>query len=232
MTKLFGKMMDSRYDIVFSFETINEPKRNVLILEHLTGTKITVETEIAISSATEQNALTKVNRYFRLHDTLKIITIAPISDGELRNWPIEYFKELCRHMVAKWDVLILLLGTRTQKSALDTISSVNPEKIVNLAGELSLLESAAIVKRSVLFIGNDSGFTHVAKALGKKFIGIIGGGCYGLFFPYNETKNERLLFHQLDCFGCEWRCHLEKPYCVQNVTVDQVIQSSNQLLNS
>lgn len=231
LTKLFGEQMDKQYDEIFSFGTINEPQRNVLILEHLTGERINVETVVAVSSTTEHNALSKLKKYVQLNDSKKIITMAPISDGELRNWPLEYFSELCRSAIAKCDVQILLLGTKLQRQKIDSISKLDPENIWNLAGELSLLESASVVKKSDLFIGNDSGFTHIAKALKKNLIGIIGGGCYGMFFPYNTSDRERLLFHQLDCFGCEWRCHLDRPYCVQNVTVEQVTKEVEHYLH-
>lgn len=230
LTKLFGRVMDSHYDNIFSFHTINEPERNVRMVEQLLGTTVNHATEITISTLTEQQTLKKLKEIVNIDEFKKKIAIAPSSDEEFRNWPVEYFKELCSRLVQQRDTMILLLGTEFQKQVNDNIAEVHRGQIINLAGKFSILESAAIVKHANVFIGNDSGFTHIAKALGKKFVGIIGGGCYGLFFPYNVTKNEQLLFHQLDCFGCEWRCHLEKPYCVQNVTVEQVLKCVERFL--
>lgn len=232
LTKLFGRVMDSHYDHIFSFDTINEPERNVRMVEHIVGTAVNRATQIIICSETERQALHKLSMMInQTNQSIKKIAIAPSSDDAFRNWPVESFRELCGRLIQQNDTLILLLGTAAQKEMNDKIAELDGTKIINLAGKFSILESAAIVKHVDLFIGNDSGFTHIAKALGKKFIGIIGGGCYGLFFPYSETPNERLLYHQLDCFGCEWRCHLEKPYCVQKVTVEQVYNAVQQLMD-
>ena len=84
---------------------------------------------------------------------------------------------------------------------------------------------------SLIFIGNDSGFTHIAKALRKKFIGIIGGASYGIYFPYNLTSNEILLFYPLDCFGCKWNCIFDKPYCHHNITVENVLEKCSVLMS-
>jgi len=231
LTKLFGKRMDSYYDRVISFGTINEPERNKKLLEYLLNAEVSPLTSISISESTKENAFQKFRNIKNIQPKFKKIIIAPISDGSLRNWPMESFKELCRRVISENDVIIYLIGTKDQRSTLNSIAEIDKNKIKNLAGNYSILESAAILNESSLFIGNDSGFTHIAKALGKKFIGIIGGGCYGLFFPYNQTNQERLFYYQLDCFGCEWRCHLDEPYCVTNVTVSEVYTNVLKLLD-
>ncbi|MEI7907253.1 MAG: glycosyltransferase family 9 protein, partial [Bacteroidota bacterium] len=71
------------------------------------------------------------------------------------------------------EITVLLLGTSEQRNTIDSIVK-NNNLLINCAGKLSILESAALVKKSRLFIGNDSGFTHIAKALGIPYIGIIG----------------------------------------------------------
>ncbi len=224
LTKLFGKAMDAQYDDIFAFNTINEPERNVKILELITGKAMSPQTIVHIKQETVDNVLAGLKRNIDGVDSKKIIAIAPISDGAFRNWPLESYSDLVRHMLLNIDVNILLIGTKGQKEALDRIAAINPSRIWNLAGMYSVVESSVIVNYGDVFIGNDSGFTHIVKALGKKYIGIIGGGCYGIFFPYNVNRNEHLFFHKLDCFGCEWRCIYEEARCVQNVKSEDVFK--------
>jgi len=232
LTKLFGQIMDHRYDKILDFHTISEPVRNVNILEYIVGAKVSNATSVFINAETEARADRVLDTFLQRKQGEKIIAISPLSDEQLKNWPISHYEELCRQIVQHYDVKILLLGTPQQKASFDHIALVDREKIINLAGKLSIVESAAIVKHSVLFIGNDSGFTHIAKALRKKLIGIIGGGGNGLFFPYSVTDHESYLFHQLDCFGCEWKCYRDKPYCMHNVTVEQVLAKVDLSLNN
>ncbi len=45
---------------------------------------------------------------------------------------------------------------------------------VNLVGRLSLPEAAACLRRSKIFIGNDSGLMHLAAAAGTPTLGLFG----------------------------------------------------------
>jgi ADP-heptose:LPS heptosyltransferase len=134
-------------------------------------------------------------------------------------------------ILSKTDYIIFLTGRYKQRKHLEEIKNINPGRIINTAGIFTILENAVIIKNSSLFIGNDSGFTHIAKSFGIKFIGIIGGGSYGLFFPYNAAGNERLMFNKMDCFGCEWKCIYDKPYCHYNVSPESVFNEVRNLLS-
>ena len=226
LTKLFGKRMDSYYDKILSFDTINEPERNKRLLEYILGEQVSPFTSIFLSASTKTNAFRKITENkSQTSDRLNIIAIAPFSDELIKNWPIEHYKELVSQIVNEENVIIIALGTILQREKIQSIVAINDRKIINMAGRLSLLESSAVIANADLFIGNDSGLTHIAKALQKNTIGIIGGGGFGFFFPYNSSNREYLFYHQLDCFGCEWRCHLDKSYCLANVSVDAVYKA-------
>ena len=231
LTKLFGKRMDSHYDLILSFGTINEPERNIKLLEYILGEIVSPFTSISLSDSTKENAVRKLSKLIThaIHRPT-IIAIAPFSDELIKNWPIDHYKELISRIIKEHEVIIVVLGTKIQREMIQTIVTLNENKIINMAGILSLLESSAIIEYVDLFIGNDSGLTHIAKALQKKTIGIVGGGGFGYFFPYNPSNSEYLFYHQLDCFGCEWRCHLDKSYCLYNVSVCDVYKAVYNIL--
>jgi hypothetical protein len=55
---------------------------------------------------------------------------------------------------------------------------------INLTGALSLLASAAVLKRCRLLVANDSGLMHVAEAVGAPLLAIFGSTTRELgFFP-------------------------------------------------
>jgi hypothetical protein len=61
----------------------------------------------------------------------------------------------------------------------------------NLCGRLSILESAEVIRRSLMYIGTDSGPAHLANAVGA--YGVIGLGSYHLFnryTPYSGNYSE------------------------------------------
>jgi heptosyltransferase-2 len=232
LKKLFGKRMDSYYDEVIYYDTINEHLRHVQIMGHILDKKINPDSVINIKETTENAAITKLNSLWAGYDSKHIVAIAPMSDELLRNWDNKNYIQLCQQIIRNHKHSIVLLGTQSQREKIDEIAKFDEKRIFNASGYFSVLESAAIVKHSDLFIGNDSGFTHIAKALNKKFIAIIGGGSYNMFFPYNEKENDNLFFHKMDCFSCEWKCIYDKAYCVQNVTVQQVYSRTAELLKN
>lgn len=48
------------------------------------------------------------------------------------------------------------------------------ERAVDLVGNLSLPEVAAVLSRCVLFVGNDSGLMHLSAAAGTPTLGLFG----------------------------------------------------------
>ncbi|MDW8434483.1 MAG: glycosyltransferase family 9 protein, partial [Aquificaceae bacterium] len=46
---------------------------------------------------------------------------------------------------------------------------------INLCSELSLIDVLAVIKNAVLFLGNDSGLLHMARAVGTKAVQVYGG---------------------------------------------------------
>lgn len=78
--------------------------------------------------------------------------------------------ELCK----KLNFPIILLGGRDVENNAKMIQDALINKIVNLAGKISLDESVTVVKNAAFVIGFDTGLTHIAEAFNKKLITIWG----------------------------------------------------------
>lgn len=71
---------------------------------------------------------------------------------------------------------IVLTGSR-QQNELDMINAIAeqlPDDTVNLAGQLSLGQLTTLIEHAELFIGPDTGITHLAAATGTKTFAIFG----------------------------------------------------------
>lgn len=150
------------------------------------------------------------------------ILIAPASSDLIRNWSQANFKSLSTKLSEKLPVY--LLGTEGQKEYLRYISDGLPN-VINLAGQLSLTECFFAIKNSALFVGLDSGFTHVAETFNIPYVAIIGGGKFGRFFPYPDSRKGRCMFHELPCFNCNWQCIYHQAYCLSLISVESVFSN-------
>ncbi len=159
----------------------------------------------------------------------KYIIIAPSASETDRNWSQNSFKTLCGKLSEKYSVY--LLGTQSQVEYL-TVISEGLINVQNLAGKLQLAECIHLIQNAVLFVGLDSGFTHIAQTFKKPFVAIIGGGKFGRFFPYPETKIDKYKFYELPCFNCDWQCIYNKAYCISLVSVEDVYNSCINMIDT
>lgn len=95
----------------------------------------------------------------------KYICIAPTSVWFTKQLPVEKWIEFLNSIRGKFDH-IYLLGAPTDQSVCESIRIAEAdESIVNLAGKLSFLESAALMKDAVMNFVNDSAPMHIASAM-------------------------------------------------------------------
>lgn len=64
------------------------------------------------------------------------------------------------------------------------MSAIPRDKLIDLVGRLSLLETAACLKQCQVFVGNDSGLMHMAAAVGTPSIGLFGPSDDRMYAPY------------------------------------------------
>ena len=135
---------------------------------------------------------------------------------------------MCSALAEKYNVI--LLGTAEERAEIEKIASKNP-KIKNLAGIAGLNEIPSLIKNASLFVGNDSGLSHIAFKAGTPMIAIIGGGNFNRYFPYMENKKRIFFYNTLECFNCEWECRFNERFCLTQVKFDDVFNSSMKLLD-
>jgi len=93
-----------------------------------------------------------------------------------KNWPSDRYEELVRWLSDQMGVAVLLLGTKDQVAEYDGIIAVcRAPNVVSVAGRSTLREAIGLIGRASMYIGNDTGLTHVAARLGLPTIAIYSG---------------------------------------------------------
>ncbi len=124
----------------------------------------------------------------------RFVALAPSAAFALKRWPLEHWQELIR---ACPQTHFVLLGG-PQDSFLQQLVSVAPERVRNLAGQLSLIESADVVALSMALVSNDTGLMHVAEQLGKPCLALMGPAPFG--FP--SRPRTEIFEVKLHCRPC------------------------------
>lgn len=101
-------------------------------------------------------------------------------------WNIENYLSIVEKLIKK-NVHIVILGSNDDMEETRLITRAAEDRCIDLTGKTSIEEMAAVIKKSHLFIGNDSGPFHVAVAVGTPAIGI---------FTRNIDEPEYYLYHK------------------------------------
>jgi ADP-heptose:LPS heptosyltransferase len=92
-----------------------------------------------------------------------------------KNWPLERYAELGNHLVKKLGATFVIFGSQREAEASATLAFRLPARsVVDLSGKLPLLQSVATMRQLDLYIGNDTGTTHIAAALGVPTVCLFG----------------------------------------------------------
>lgn len=111
---------------------------------------------------------------FTIEERSEVIILHPGSGGKGKVWPLERFLDLAHYLQDRFGSRILVVlgpveGPEVQK-AFERVGNTPPI----LAKGLSLLQLASVMEGCRLFIGNDSGISHMAASLGLPTIAIFG----------------------------------------------------------
>ena len=138
--------------------------------------------------------------------------VAPGAGSEAKRWRIEGFREVVSRWVADFPFPVFAVGDSQEVSLGEKLASVNPSRVVNLAGLLTLRECAALVSRSSLILTNDSAVMHLGYELGRPVVALFG--------PTDPEK-----------YGREseiWKIVREPDF--QNLSADRVYKACGTLL--
>ncbi len=91
-------------------------------------------------------------------------------------------------------------------------------------GELSLIESAALIKESSLYIGVDTGPMHMAALAGIPVVVLFGPTNPELVGPY-KVPSKVVRNETLDCLVCRKRS-CEELICMHSISVDHVYEQA------
>lgn len=153
----------------------------------------------------------------------KIILIAPGSKWFTKKWPEEYFKILIQNLVKRDNLLIVITGGKEEKEIELDLDS----KVLDLRGEISLLELAELTKRAVLVVSNDSAPIHITSAFpNTRIVGIFGPTVkeFG-FFPWSQNSKV-FEINDLYCRPCAIHggnsCPEKHFRCMKEITPDLI----------
>jgi heptosyltransferase II len=187
--------------------------------------------ELATVEADERSADAVIERLGLRPDGRVIALNSSGAYGGSKLWPVEYFAELARRIVAELDHDVLVVcGPKERDIARRIVEPSSGNRVFAMADQpMDLGTAKACIRRCRLMVSTDSGPRHVAAALGLPLVTMFGPMLP--IWSENPTQRAVNLVLDLDCIGCHKRvCPLGHHRCMRDLTVDAVFAAVVSLL--
>jgi ADP-heptose:LPS heptosyltransferase len=110
----------------------------------------------------------------KIDGTARLVALHPGSGSSAKVWSPRNCAQLSRYLLKNDRVhLILPIGPADEEHAEDYCNHISSDRILPVTN-LPLTELAALLKRCMVYVGNDSGVTHMAAAVGTPVIALFG----------------------------------------------------------
>lgn len=102
--------------------------------------------------------------------------------------PLQDWCDVSNEILTKYDLLVVV-GTNDERHLGEQIKSKvsAPERVKNLAGELSILDTVRVLNTADLFLGADSFIIHLAAVLDVEVIGFYGPTDWTRTYPKGQN---------------------------------------------
>ncbi len=165
-------------------------------------------------------------------DQVPFIGIVP-GVGRLRphrRWFTEGWFYLLEHILSWKTHLPVLVGGQEEDELCRDLNEQLGKRCLNVAGKLSLPQTAAILKRCVLVVSGDTGPAHISVAVGTPVLGL-----YGPTYPQRSGPYgcDELWLDQSDACGCHGlkTCQYTAPTasgeCMRRIMLAEIIEKLN-----
>ncbi len=154
------------------------------------------------------------------------VVVAPVSNSDLRDWPLAHYVTLVRAMVERLDCVVLLVGSRTQAKLLDRIveESGCAGRVVSLAGHTAWSDMPAVLRGADLVVCNNSGIGHLAASVGAPTLAIYSASHQPQEWGPRGPRSQALMA-VVPCSPCGYDRLSECPYehaCMQGLLPESV----------
>ena len=159
------------------------------------------------------------------------LAVLPGARWETKRWAGERFAGVIDAVRAQDRIRAVLLGAPDESGVCSTVASQSESNPINLAGQTGIRDLVAILERAAAVLAHDSAPMHVAAALNRPLVAILGPTNRRRTGPYG--KDGAVVQAPLPCIPCYLKRPAQCPYnhdCMRSIGVDEVVARLRTLL--
>lgn len=127
------------------------------------------------------------DRLERIKQERPLLSVSPIPGWRGKQWPMENFIALLKIFCKTYpEAQVAVFGAPREKDLMEPLlKSLPNDQCINTLGG-NLLDSAALIQSSRLFIGNDSGLMHLSAAVRTPTVALFGPSNEEIYGPWSD----------------------------------------------
>lgn len=179
---------------------------------------------------TTSEAEQRVEEWLRQHQLgirRPLVALAPGAAHFTKRWPPDYWLALVRRLRQRYDLAIL--GGKAEREVAAAMADQAGDAAASAAGDFTLSESAALLKRARTLMSGDTGVMHLATAVATPVVVLFGPTVeeFG-FFPW-QARATILQRETLYCRPCSAHggpvCPEGHHRCLREITPEMAAEA-------
>ena len=164
---------------------------------------------------------------FGVDDVHPLVVVHPGSGAAVKLWKAEKWQEIIRRLNAE-GARVLVTGAADETALTRSVAAVSSGNVIDLGGQTSFAQLAALLHRADMVLGPDSGPLHLAVAVGTPTVHLYGPADAVLFGPWGDSARHQVIRSNWTCAPCgkfDWP-DLPAHACVRDIPVESVWQAA------
>ncbi|MDL2270046.1 glycosyltransferase family 9 protein, partial [Desulfosarcina sp. OttesenSCG-928-G17] len=175
-----------------------------------------------------RKAVRQILQQTGVSENSSFVLIHPGARRWYKSWPMERFSRLADRIMDHYPVQIVLSGGSEDQKACKIIAAGMRHPAVDMSGKIPLSQLPALIRESILLIGNDSAPIHIATAVHTPVIALFGPTRWEDWQPRREQ--DTILGVSFACRPCGHAlpdCRYGDAYCMSEITEEMVWNAVN-----
>jgi len=155
----------------------------------------------------------------------------------VKQWHAGRFTEVAAALGREYGATIVLTGAPADAAIVREVEAGIPAgvRVLNLCGQVDVLDLAAVLERLAVFVTGDTGPMHLAAAVGTPLVALFGPSVPARYAPRSAVS--RVVRVDLPCSPCNRirlppdRCRGHVPDCLDGISAGHVIEVTRGLLD-
>ena len=222
----FSRGYCKEFNFIFTNYRVTPPQKKMNRIEKylslLWGSGIEAEYQRPVFSISESDRI-YINNFIQQNNInqKRIAIIHPGTSlfGKFKRWPAENYATLADLLIQKFGYAVIFTWGNNEYKIVTEITSLMQNKAI-IACKTSIKQLIALLQRSHLFLGGDTGPTHLASCIGIPTVAIFGSKDPVVYAPYGE--NVVIVRKEIPCSPCEKRT-CDHITCITSITPEDVL---------